>query len=88
MKTLVLYRLHSDHGRDVEEFIEDLKKSGASIKVEVMNVDTREGMSTASLYDVTRYPAIMVLRDDGILQKLWEGVPLPMINEVEAYLTA
>ena len=88
MKTLVLYRLHSDHGRDVEGFIEDLKKSGASIKVEVMNVDTREGMSTASLYDVTRYPAIMVLRDDGILQKLWEGVPLPMINEVEAYLTA
>lgn len=88
MKTLVLYRPHSDHGQDVEEFIENVKKSGTSRRVEVMNVDTREGMSTASIYDVTRYPAILVLRDDGISQKLWEGLPLPMLNEVEAYLTS
>ncbi|HEY1644766.1 MAG TPA: hypothetical protein VGF75_00070 [Candidatus Saccharimonadales bacterium] len=88
MKALVLYRPDSDHGRMIEEFISSLKSTGFSGKLETVNVDTREGISTATLYDITRYPAILVLRDDGVLQQAWEGQELPLINEVEAYFNA
>jgi hypothetical protein len=86
MKLLVLYRPESDHGRVVDEFIDNFKSSGSSTKLEVVNIDTREGASTAALYDITRYPAIMVLRDDGMLQHLWEGLGLPLVSEVASYL--
>jgi hypothetical protein len=39
----------------------------------------------ATLYDIVRYPAIMVLRSDGAMQKAWEGIELPLIDEVQSY---
>ena len=30
-------------------------------RLEVLNIDTRDGSATASLYDVMQYPAILVL---------------------------
>lgn len=40
----------------------------------------------ASLYDVTRYPAVLATREDGELLYLWQGEQLPLMNEVAAYL--
>ncbi|MHB1865131.1 MAG: hypothetical protein ACYCPS_03125 [Candidatus Saccharimonadales bacterium] len=88
MKVLVIYRPNSDHGRLVEEFISNLNSSGFTGKVEVVNIDSREGSSAATLYDVTRYPAVLALRDDGMLQHLWQGLDLPLVNEVESYVAA
>ncbi len=88
VKVLVLYRPNSDHGRLVDDFINNFKSSGTSGKIEAVNIDTREGSATAVLYDVTRYPAVLVLRDDGIIQHLWEGLDLPLVNEVVAYISA
>ena len=82
---LVLYRPRSDHRRQVDEFIHNIQANGFSGKVEVVDIDTRDGSSTATLYDVNRYPAVLILRDDGALQQIWEGLELPMVNEVEAY---
>ena len=86
MKVLVLYRLNSEHRRSIEEFVDNLRKDG-SIKVETLNIDTREGISIASLYDITSYPAIMVLRDDGAVQHLWLGSTIPLIDEVKSYIS-
>lgn len=86
MKVLVLYRPNSEHSRLVDEFIHNYQTSGSSSKLEVLNIDTRDGTSVASLYDITSYPAIMVLRDDGIMQNLWQGGELPRVNDVEGYL--
>ena len=86
MKVLVLYRPESDHGRAVEEFIHNFNTSGVSGKLEVIGIDTREGISTATLYDVTRYPAVLVIRDDGALQHSWEGLELPLVNDVQGYV--
>jgi len=88
MKTLVLYRPEAEYYRQVDEFINNFKAAGFSNKLEILNIDTRNGISTALLYDVMRYPAILVIREDGTLQQLWEGTDLPTINEVEAYLLA
>jgi hypothetical protein len=88
MKVLVLYRPESDHGRTVDEFVNNFHDSSVGGRLEVVNIDTREGISTATLYDVTRYPAVLVVRDDGALQHSWQGVDLPLVNEVEGYFNS
>jgi hypothetical protein len=85
MKVLVLYRPNSEHGRLTEEFIHDFQHRHQDERLEVLNIDTRDGSATASLYDVMQYPAILVLQDDGYVQKLWEGDTLPLMDEVASY---
>jgi hypothetical protein len=85
MKVIILYRPNSEHGRLVEEFIRDFQLRHQSHHLEVINVDTRDGSATATLYDVVEYPAIMVLQTDGNIQKIWQGGSLPMMDEVAAY---
>jgi hypothetical protein len=88
MKVLVLYRPNSEHGREVEEFIHDFQSRHRDEHLEVLNIDTRDGSATASLYDVMRYPAILVVQTDGYLQKAWEGDRLPLMDEVVSYAHA
>ena len=90
MKVLILYKPNSEHSREVEEYVEELKKRsvGSSIRVEVLNANTRDGMAMASIYDVFSFPTIMVLRMDGSVQKSWEGSDLPLFDEVQAYASA
>jgi hypothetical protein len=86
MKVLVLYRPNSEHARVIEDFIERLKSSMHAPDLDVLNIDTREGSSTASLYDIMSYPAILVLQTDGALLKSWEGDMMPLIDEVVGYV--
>lgn len=88
MKVLVLYRPNSEHGRVVEEFIHDFQATHQNERLEVLNIDSRDGSAMASLYDVMQYPAVLVLQTDGYLQKVWEGDHLPMMDEVVAYAHA
>lgn len=89
MKVLVLYRPNSEHGRLVEEFIHDLQRRHSTIvHIEVLNIDTRDGSATATLYDIVRYPAVLVVQNDGYVQKIWEGENLPMMDEVVSYVRA
>jgi hypothetical protein len=85
MRVLVLYRPNSEHGRTIEEFIREFQ-ARLDGKLEVVNVDSRDGSATASLYDVMNYPAILVLQTDGYLQKSWEGDALPLVDEVISYV--
>jgi len=84
MKVVVLYRPNSEHGRLVEEFIHTYQSRGRG-DMEVINIDSREGGALANLYDIMEYPAILVLRDDGSLQKHWTGSSLPLADEIAAY---
>jgi hypothetical protein len=85
MKVVVLYRPESEHARAVESFMRDFHERNSDMAVETVNVDSREGIAMAQLYDIMRYPAILVLAGDGSLQKLWEGEELPMMDEVASY---
>jgi hypothetical protein len=85
MKVLILYRPESEHSRTIEEFIHEYQYRGLDQRIEVLNVDTREGSATASLYDVVQYPAILVLQNDGYPQKVWQGTEMPLLSEVAAY---
>jgi hypothetical protein len=85
MKIVVLYRPNSEHGRLVEEFIRNFQTRQPDKHVDILNIDSREGSATASLYDIMQYPAILVLQSDGYMQKSWEGDSFPLIDEVLAY---
>ncbi len=85
MKILVLYRPDSEHGRLVEEFIHDFHDRHSSEDLEIVDVDSRDGSATASLYDVVQYPTVLVIQSDGSLQRSWEGENLPLIDDVIAY---
>lgn len=85
MKVLILYRPNSEHGRVVEDFVRDFKSGHNGGRLEVLDVDSRDGIAMASLYDVMQYPAILALRDDGSVLKSWEGEMLPVMNEIAYY---
>ncbi len=67
MKVLVLYRPNSEHGRTVEEFIHDFQQRHAEERLEVLNIDSRDGSAMASLYDIMQYPAVLVVQEDGFI---------------------
>lgn len=87
MKVVVLYRPNSDHSRTVEEFVGNLERRNrnAKSKVELVNIDTKDGWTTASLYDIVQYPAILAIKNDGQLLKEWHGNTMPLLNEVSYY---
>lgn len=88
MKVVILYRPNSEHGRVVEEYVRDFEARTSVKQLEVLSIDTREGSATASLYDVMQYPAILVIQNDGYLQRSWQGETLPLMDELAAYAAA
>jgi hypothetical protein len=85
MKVIILYRPDSEYARKVETFLHDFNAKYGDGKLEVMDVDSREGIATSSLYDVMQFPAVLALNDQGAILKGWEGDSLPQIDEVAFY---
>ncbi|GAC1388302.1 MAG: hypothetical protein NVS1B7_3180 [Candidatus Saccharimonadales bacterium] len=85
MKVLVLYRQNSEYARKVEEFIHDYQRWHPGSTLEIQDMDTREGMAMATLYDIPSHPAILALRDDGGMIQTWHGDNLPLMSEVAYY---
>ena len=87
MKVLVLYRPNSEFARGVEEFVHDLRvrHNLEDQQLEIQDFDSREGMATASIYDIMSHPAIVVIGNDGGYVKSWEGSQLPRPEEVAGY---
>jgi hypothetical protein len=88
MKVVILYRPDAEFSREVETFVHDFKARNTSVHVELMNVDERDGIALASLYDIMRFPAILALAGDGGLLKYWEGPVMPLMDEVASYAYA
>ena len=84
MKVVVLYRSKSEHGTPVEEYVREFKRR-TSRELERIDIDTKEGSHLAELYGVTQYPAILATSSEGKLQNMWQGEPLPLMNEVMGY---
>lgn len=83
---LVLYRPESEHSSAVESFVRDFQSRYESgRKLELVSLNTRDGAATASLYDVMNYPAILALANDGSVLNVWQGTPMPLMDEVAGY---
>jgi hypothetical protein len=85
MRIVILYRPSSEHGRQVESFIQDYRNRHATGRLEVLDIDSRDGGAFASLYDVMQYPAILALSNDGSVLRSWEGAMLPLMDELAYY---
>lgn len=85
MKVNILYRPGTEYARRVEEYAHDFKRI-KGFEVQLVDLNTREGASTATLYDILQYPSVMIVRDDGQLIKVWQGEELPLMTEVAGYL--
>lgn len=85
MKAVMLYQPNSEGSRLVEEYVRDFQRT-RNRDIELMSLSTKDGAALASLYDVVRYPGLLVLRDDGQLATFWQGEQLPLMNEVAGYL--
>ena len=87
MKILVLYRPNSEHARKVEEFLHDLQRQHDidQRNLQIIDVDSRDGMTTASIYDIMTSPAVVVTDNVGSYIQSWVGGDLPLMQDVAAY---
>lgn len=86
MKLLVLYRPNSEHASAVERFTAELERRSIGDKLEMCDVDSRDGVAKVTAYDIVQYPAILALDNDGHLLNGWYGTEFPLLDEVMAYV--
>lgn len=85
MRVVVVYKQRTDYARQVDDYIFDFKRVTGK-ELETLDPETREGISFCGAYDLMEYPTIVALADDGQLQNIWRGLPLPTISEVSYYV--
>ncbi len=84
MPIVFVYPEMRDYTREVEEYINDY---GKRVNKEIQTVDpeSREGTDFCRVYDITEYPSVVALAQNGSVLKLWKGRPLPLMDEVSYY---
>lgn len=85
MKAVIVYKNESDHAREVLDYLRDFERQTGHI-LETIDPDSPEGISFCRTYDIVEYPSVVAMRDDGAMQNLWRGRPLPTISEVSYYV--
>ena len=73
MKALLF--ISSKDIRTPSQTIIQLKKnlSVNDVQIEEVDVDSPDGSQRASSYDAMSFPALVLLREDGALQSIWQG---------------
>jgi hypothetical protein len=85
VRTVILYHPNAEFAGLAEDYKRDFERRHGDRKVELISLDEAKGAEMAELYDVVRYPAVLVIASDGQLQKLWQDQPFPLMDEVAAY---
>ena len=85
MRIVILYHPNAEFAGMALDFKRDFENRHQGQKIEMASLDTVDGAELAKLYDVVRYPAILVIAEGGGLQKFWQDRPWPLMDEVAAY---
>ena len=85
MKAYIVYRDKSDHARTVIDFLREFERRTGR-QPDLIDPDTREGVAFCRNYDIMQYPSVVATDNDGVMQQVWAGLPLPTINEVSYYV--
>lgn len=86
MKAYFFYRPRTDAYLSIDTFFKSLNNFQKS-KLQVFSVDTPEGDRLSRLYQLVRYPSVIVASNDGTLIKMWHG-ELPIIDDLAVYLSS
>jgi hypothetical protein len=86
MRVIILYHPNREFAGLAEDYAKDYhRRHQDRPKMELVSLETVEGSEMAKLYDIVRYPAILAVANDGSLQKMWQDMPWPLMDEVAAY---
>ena len=85
MRVVVVYKEETDYARQINDYLRDFKRQTGH-ELETLNPDTPEGASFCRTYDIVEYPSLIAISDEGVMQNMWRGLPLPTINEVSYYV--
>lgn len=85
MKVIVVYKAESEQARAVEDYLRDFSRQTGH-DLETLDPETKDGIDMCRTYDIMEYPTLVALSDDGQMQNMWSGLPLPTISEVSYYV--
>ena len=85
MKVIVVYKSQSEQAREVEDYLSDFSRQTGH-DLETLDPETKTGIDLCRTYDIMEYPTLVALSDDGQMQNMWSGLPLPTISEVSYYV--
>lgn len=86
MRALILYRPATEQEGIAKDYLQEYHSRRPQKSLELMDMNTAAATNLAELYGIVRFPAILITADDGKLIQLWQDNPLPLIDEVSAYL--
>lgn len=84
MRVVVLYHPKSEQDGMVQDFTRDYQRFKGK-KLQLISLESTKGAGYARLYDITQYPAFLAISDNGSLQRLWQGSPMPLMDELDYY---
>jgi hypothetical protein cdiviTM7_02345 len=85
MRVVIVTKDDAEYSRTVSTFVCDFaRQTGHSL--ETVNPESLDGESFCRAYDVVEYPTIIAISDDGHMQNMWRGLPLPTVSEVSFYV--
>jgi hypothetical protein len=85
MRVVVMYKQQMDYTRQVDDYLFDFKRQTGH-DLETLDPETGEGISFSGTYDILEFPTLIAISDDGHVQNIWKGLPLPTISEVSYYV--
>jgi hypothetical protein len=85
MRVVVVYKEQTDYARTVIDYFRDFKQQ-TTHDLEAMDPESPAGISFCETYDITQFPTMIAIADDGTLQNMWVGLPFPTISEVSYYV--
>lgn len=84
MRVIVLYHPNSEQQGIILDFARDYERFKQK-KLELVSLETLPGADLARLYGVTQYPAFLAVSDSGTMQRMWQGNPMPLMDELDYY---
>lgn len=85
MKVRIIFKEETDYARQVLDYLRDFERQTGHV-LETINPDTPDGAQFCRAYDIVEYPTVIATSDDGRMQNMWRGLPLPTISEVSFYV--
>ena len=87
MLAYIIYKKNSDHQRRVEEYVTMFQKIHPQTHINLVEADSLQGISFINLYQIIKYPTVLILRENGEYVNGWlDNDELPLMDEVFSYL--
>jgi hypothetical protein len=84
MRVVIVWKDYTDYAREVTDWTREFERRTGRV-LESLDPDTKEGEGCARVSDIVQYPTLIAVTDEGVEQKRWVGLPLPLMDEVSYY---